>query len=219
MGKLIVIEGLDGSGKGTQSAILTEYLQKQGKKVRLIDFPRYEDDSSVLVKMYLGGALGASPDDTNAYAASMFFAADRYISYVRDWKKDADDPDTVVIANRYTTANAYHQLAKLPRELWDGFLTWLWDFEFARLGLPAPDTVIGLTMPPAVSRRLVEKRCAEQHIKKDIHEADASYLSRCYDALQYAAGRLGWTLIDCSDGEDILPIGVISDKIRAVLAL
>ncbi len=219
MGKLIVIEGLDGSGKGTQSALLAEYLRGQGKKVRLIDFPRYEEESSSLVRMYLGGELGSSPDDTNAYAASMLFAADRYVSYRTDWKRDCDDPDTVVIANRYTTANAYHQLAKLPREMWEAFLAWLWDFEFEKIALPAPDAVIALTMPPAVSRSLVEKRCAEKGIVKDIHEADNAYLQRCYEALMFVGERLHWSVIDCSDGTGILPIEAIEKKIHEALSL
>ncbi len=219
MGKLIVIEGLDGAGKGTQSARLVQFLKEQGKKVRLIDFPCYSEESSVLVRMYLGGKLGNSPDDTNAYAASMFFAADRYVSYKTDWQKDCDDPDTVVIANRYTTANAYHQLAKLPKEQWEEYLGWLWDFEFSRLGLPMPDAVIALTMPPKVSRALVEKRCAEQGIKKDIHEADDAYLARCYEALCFVGERMGWSLIDCSDGMEILPIGEIEKKIHKALSL
>lgn len=219
MGKLIVIEGLDGSGKGTQSARLAEYLRGQGKKVRLIDFPRYEEESSSLVRMYLGGALGSSPDDTNAYAASMLFAADRYVSYKTDWQRDMSDPDTVVIANRYTTANAYHQLSKLPREAWEDFLAWLWDFEFTKIGLPAPDAVIALTMPPAVSRSLVEKRCAEKGIVKDIHEADNAYLQRCYEALGFVGEKLHWSVIDCSDGTGILPIETIEEKIHEALSL
>ena len=183
MGKLIVIEGLDGSGKGTQAARLAEYLQSRGVKVREISFPQYENESSAFVKMYLDGRLGASPADTGAYAASMFYASDRYISFRTDWGKDIADPDTVVIANRYTTANAYHQLAKLPRDQWDAFLAWLWDFEFAKLGLPVPDAVIALSMLPAASQKLIEKRCVETGVKKDIHEADVAYLENCYTAL------------------------------------
>ena len=145
MGKLIVIEGLDGSGKGTQAALLADYLRNKGCRVREISFPDYDSEGSVLVRMYLDGKLGSDPDATNAYAASMFYAADRYVTYRTDWEKDYADPDTIVIANRYTTANAYHQLSKLPEEQWDGFLTWLWDFEFVRLGLPKPDAVVALS--------------------------------------------------------------------------
>ncbi len=219
MGKLIVIEGLDGSGKGTQAERLSEYLRGRGKKVREISFPQYDNESSAFVKMYLNGKLGASPDDTNAYAASMFYASDRYISFRTDWAKDIADPDTVVIANRYTTANAYHQLAKLPRQEWDAFLAWLWDFEFTRLGLPAPDAVIALSMHPAVSQKLIEKRCVETGVKKDIHEADVAYLERCYEALHYAAEKLGWICLECTDGEYLYTIDEMHLRIRESLGI
>lgn len=219
MGKLIVIEGLDGSGKGTQAALLAAHLREGGQKVREISFPQYENPSSALVKMYLNGELGNSPDATNAYAASMFYASDRYISYRTDWGKDIAAPDTVVIANRYTTANAYHQLAKLPREEWDAFLDWLWDFEFEKIGLPAPDAVVALSMPPAVSRALIEKRCAETGVKKDIHEADTAYLDRCYEALHYAADKLGWVCLSCAENGVPYSIEEMSARIWAALGV
>ena len=219
MGKLIVIEGLDGSGKGTQAARLAEYLQSRGVKVREISFPQYENESSAFVKMYLDGRLGASPADTGAYAASMFYASDRYISFRTDWGKDIADPDTVVIANRYTTANAYHQLAKLPQEQWDAFLAWLWDFEFAKLGLPVPDAVIALSMLPAASQKLIEKRCVETGVKKDIHEADVAYLENCYTALHYAADKLGWICLECAEGDRLYTIDEMHGRIRTALNL
>jgi dTMP kinase len=219
MGKLIVIEGLDGSGKGTQAALLADYLRNKGCRVREISFPDYDSEGSVLVRMYLDGKLGSDPDATNAYAASMFYAADRYVTYRTDWEKDYADPDTIVIANRYTTANAYHQLSKLPEEQWDGFLTWLWDFEFVRLGLPKPDAVVALSMRPEVSRALIEKRCAETGVKKDIHEADSDYLERCYKALHYVCERESWHLIECADGNVPYTIPVMQEKICRVLGL
>lgn len=219
MGKLIVIEGLDGSGKGTQAELLAETLRRRGIKTREVSFPQYDNPSSALVKLYLSGGLGASPDATNAYAASMLYAADRYISYRTDWARDAQDADTVVIANRYTTANAYHQLAKLPREEWDTFLTWLWDFEFSKLGLPAPDAVIALSMPPEVSQKLIEKRCLETGVKKDIHEADTAYLARCYEALHFASERLGWICLECAEGDVPFSIEEMHARILAALAL
>ena len=156
MGKLIVLEGLDGSGKGTQSRYLADNLQKAGKKVRLIDFPKYGSQGAALVELYLQGGLGGKPEDTGAYAASMFFAADRYVSFRQDWQRDFADPDTILIANRYTTANAYHQLSKMEKDQWDSFLDWLWDFEYVRLGLPAPDRVILVDVPQSVSDANVE---------------------------------------------------------------
>ena len=201
MSKLIVLEGLDGAGKGTQTKILADRLTAEGRRVRTLEFPDYASDGSMLVRMYLSGRFGENPDDTGPYAASVFFAADRYASYASDWKKDAQREDTVILANRYTTANAYHQLSKLPREDWDGFLDWLWDFEFVKLGLPRPDLVLLLDMPERVSSALVRKRSAETGAKTDIHERDGDYLRRSREAAAYAARREGWRVIRCA-GED-----------------
>ena len=203
MSKFITIDGLDGSGKGTQAQLLCDALRAMGKKVRMIDFPCYESESSTLVKMYLDGKLGNSPADTNAYAASMFYAADRYVSYVTDWKKDIDDPETVVVANRYTTANAVHQLSKLPREEWESFLSWLWDFEFGKLGLPEPQIVLYLELPPSLSLSLVKSRSNTTGQKMDIHELDTAYMDKCYDAALYSCKRLGWKQIKCYEGDVI----------------
>lgn len=218
MGKLIVLEGLDGSGKGTQSRILAEKLQNEGKKVRLIEFPAYGSAGASLVELYLHGGLGGKPEDTGAYAASMFFAADRYVSYRQDWGDDYRDPDTIVIANRYTTANAYHQLSKMDRGDWDGFLAWLWDFEYTKLGLPKPDQVILIDVPQRVSDANVEKRSRETGVTLDIHETDHEYLHRCRDAAMYVAGTCGWTVVACADeaGKQY-PVDVIGDRIRQVL--
>ena len=151
-GKLIVIEGLDGSGKATQAKLLAKHLTVEGHLVREITFPDYASDSSALIKMYLAGQFGQHPDDVNAYAASSFFAVDRYASYKTDWGRFYEEGG-VVIADRYTTSNAVHQCSKLPPEQWEGFLHWLFDYEFHLLGLPAPDSVIYLQVDPAVSQR------------------------------------------------------------------
>lgn len=198
MPKLIVIEGLDGSGKGTQSLILEKALSGRGLKVGVMSFPDYESEGSAPVRLYLSGALGEHPDDVNAYAASALFLADRLVSWKGRYERQFAGCD-VIIANRYTTANAYHQLSKLPRDEWDAFLDWLYDLEFDRVGLPRPDRVICLLNPPEKSIELIERRSAETGVKKDIHESDVDYLRRCYDAAKYAGERLGWTLISCVD--------------------
>ncbi len=214
MGKLIVLEGLDGSGKGTQSRLLAERLNKEGKKVRLIDFPSYGSAGASLVELYLGGGLGGKPEDTGAYAASMFFAADRYVSYRQDWGKDWQDPDTIVIANRYTTANAYHQLSKMDKDQWDGFLAWLWDFEYTKLGLPTPDQVILIDVPQSVSDANVEKRSRETGAVLDIHETDHAYLHRCREAALYVAEKCHWNVVACADANgQQYPVDVIGEKI------
>ena len=203
MGKFIAIDGLDGSGKGTQSEKFVEKLRSEGKRVRVLSFPMYESDSSIFVRMYLEGKLGDKPSDTNAYAASMFFATDRYISYATDWKKDIEDGDTYVVANRYTTANAVHQLSKLPENEWEDFLKWLWDFEFTKLGLPKPDLVLYLELPPRLSLSLVKSRSDTTGQKMDIHEKDTAYMDKCYEAALYSCKRLGWKQIKCYENDQI----------------
>ena len=213
MGKFIAIDGLDGSGKGTQSQLLVDKLRSEGKRVRVISFPVYESDSSTFVKMYLEGKLGKKPSDTNAYAASMFFASDRYVSYRMDWQRDIEDPDTIVVANRYTTANAVHQLSKLPRSEWEDFLAWLWDFEFKKLGLPEPNLVLYLELPPVLSLSLVKSRSDSTGQKMDIHELDTAYMDKCYEAALYSCKALGWKQIRCYEGDKIRTREDIAEEI------
>ncbi len=213
MGRLIAIDGLDGSGKGTQSGLLYQYLKGRGVPVRLLSFPTYTEPASTLVDFYLSGGLGQSPDSTGAYAASVFFACDRYVSYRTDWNEAAADPDTVLIANRYTTANAVHQLSKLPRERWPEFLSWLWDFEFCKLALPAPDDVVYLCVPPELSRSLVDARGNA----KDIHERDPHHTERSYAAARYCAETLGWHTVECTKNGKMLDRQAIFAQIRNIL--
>ncbi len=223
MGKFIVIDGLDGSGKGTQSEILKSALEKKGYKVRLLSFPMYECESSSLVRLYLGGALGSDPSETNAYAASSFFAADRYVSYRTDWKKDINDPETIVIANRFTTANAVHQLSKMPREEWDAFLDWLWDYEYNKLGVPSPDLVLYLEMTPEISMALVSRRSEQTGRQKDIHELDPDHLKNSYAAAIYSSEKLGWQRICCYENSEPLSIDniskMIAEKVHNILGI
>ena len=200
-GRLIVIEGLDGSGKATQAKLLAAHLAEAGQRVKEITFPDYASDSSALVKMYLAGRFGEKPDDVNAYAASSFYAVDRYASYKTDWGQFYEDGG-VVIADRYTTSNAVHQCSKLPPEEWDSFLQWLFDYEFRLLSLPAPDEVIYLQVDPAVSQRLMTGRYHGDESKKDVHEKDVEYLNRSRHAAEYCAAHLGWKTVHCTrDGE------------------
>lgn len=204
-GKLIVIEGLDGSGKATQSNLLYEKLLAEGKPVRKVSFPAYDSESSALVKMYLAGDFGKDPGDVNAYAASSFFAVDRFASYKSDWGNFYREGG-IVIADRYTTSNAIHQCSKLPREEWDGYIDWLFAFEFHLLGIPAPDKVIYLKVDPAVSQKLMTKRYQGDESKKDIHESNLEYLEKSRQAARYCAEKLGWKTIQCDDGENMRTI-------------
>ena len=200
-GKLIVIEGLDGSGKGTQAKLLYETLLSQGQKVRKVSFPDYESNSSALIKMYLAGEFGTDPKAVNAYAASSFFAVDRFASYKKDWGKFYEEGG-IVISDRYTTSNAVHQCSKLPEGQWDEFLQWLFDFEYRLMGIPAPDKVLYLQVDPVVSQKLMSGRYQGDESKKDIHEKDLNYLNRSRLAAEYCADHLGWQTVHCvKDGE------------------
>lgn len=200
MGILIAIDGLDGSGKTTQTELLFKKLVSDGRKVRMLSFPDYQSDSSALVKMYLGGQLGETPDDVNAYAASTFYAVDRFASFKRNWKKDYDD-GAIILCNRYTTANLFHQMEKLPRDRWDSFIEWLEDLEYEKLTLPRPNKVLYLDMRPDISKKLLSGRYQGDESRRDIHEKDFSYLERCRVAALYVAEKLDWKVIKCFENE------------------
>ena len=207
-GKLIVLDGLDGSGKSTQFELLAGHLREYGKRIQAISFPDYEDPSSSLVKMYLAGEFGNTPNSVNAYAASSFYAVDRYASYKRFWEK-AYRSGELILAARYTTSNAIHQMSKLPREEWKPYLRWLEDYEYGKLELPRPDIVIFLDMPPEVSQKLMNDRYCGDESKKDIHEQNMDYLKHCREAAYYAAEFWQWLVIPCNDGMKPLPIETI----------
>ena len=134
MGKLIVIEGTDGSGKSTQFRLLTQRLENENIAFQKIVFPQYSEPSSALIRMYLGGEFGTNPSDVNAYAASSFYAIDRYASYKKIWGQWYEQGG-LVVCDRYTTSNAVHQASKEPEDRRQEFLKWLYDFEYDRLGL------------------------------------------------------------------------------------
>lgn len=215
-GKLIVIEGLDGSGKATQAKLLAQHLTEQGFPVREVTFPDYASDSSALVKMYLAGQFGQHPDDVNAYAASSFFSVDRYASYKKDWGSFYENGG-IVIADRYTTSNAVHQCSKLPPEQWESFLGWLFDYEFHLLGLPAPDQVIYLQVDPAVSQKLMTLRYHGDESKKDVHEKDTEYLARSHAAAEYCAQHLGWVTVHCTRGDAMRSIEEIQAEVQGIV--
>ena len=196
MGKLIVIEGTDGSGKSTQFRMLSEHLEKDAVTFKHIVFPRYSEESSALIRMYLGGQFGDKPSDVNAYAASAFYAVDRFASYKMDWGKWYEEGG-LVLSDRYTTSNAVHQASKEPEEKQGGFLGWLYDFEYDKLGLPRPDLTIYLDVPTDFTEKLLRHREADTNTKADIHEKDMQYLATCRNTGRKAAKFYGWTVIQC----------------------
>ncbi len=210
-GKIIVIEGLDGSGKNTQARLLVKALAEK-YDVKRLSYPDYDSQSSALVKMYLGGELGDDPMAVNAYAASSFYAVDRIASYLKHWKADFENGMNFIF-DRYTTSNAVYMLSKLEENEKEAFLNWLTDFEFNKMGLPKPDKVIYLDMPTEISQRLMSKRYEGDESKKDLHEKNVDFLKLCRENALYAAEKLGWTVISCSDGENPYTIEEISEKV------
>ncbi len=212
--KLIVIEGVDSSGKATQSKLLYDYLSLSGCDVSQVEFPNYASDSSAAVKMYLNGDFGKNPDSVSAYAASVLFAADRFASVRGVWRDKFESG--VVIADRYTTSNMVHQASKIsdPAER-DKFLDWLYDLEYVKLGLPKPDLTVFLDMPVEYAKQLMKNRENKiDHSKvKDIHESNDDYLYHAYDNACAVAGKYGWTHIRCVRGGRVRSAEDISAEI------
>ena len=206
-GKLIVIDGIDGCGKTTQTNLLYEYL-KINHPFKLISFPNYENKSSSLVKMYLDGEIDKNPSNINAFAASSFYSADRYISYMTNWKKDYNSGINIISA-RYVSSNAIHQTPKLSSIYWDKYLDCLHDYEYNKLLLPKPDLTIFLSMSKNVSNSLIKKR----NIKQDIHESDKNYMDKCYESYKYICEKYNYKIINCCDKINPLNKEEIFDKI------
>ena len=218
MGKLIVIEGTDGSGKSTQFRLLTDRLQQEGHAFKQLEFPQYGEPSSALIKMYLGGEFGNNPSDVNAYAASVFFSVDRYASYKKFWGQWYEEGGLVLSA-RYTTSNAVHQASKMPEDQQQDFLAWLYEFEYGKMGLPKPDLVIYLDVPTDFTEKMMRSREAATNTHADIHEQDLEYLATCRRAGKAAAKFYDWTVIDCVRNGAMRTIEDIQEEIyRHVIA-
>ena len=213
-GKLIDFEGTDGSGKATQSRMLVERLQKEGYELKKLEFPRYSEESSALIRLYLDGKFGAHAGDVNAYAASTFYAVDRFASYRQDWG-EFYEAGGLVIADRYTTSNAVHQGTKLPAHELQAYLEWLFHFEFDLMGLPAPTKVFYLDIPTEVTEKMMRKREADNNVRPDIHEQDGEYLRRCRENAQRVVDFCGWEKISCVRGDELRSIEDIHEEIYA----
>ncbi|MBQ2968061.1 MAG: thymidylate kinase [Clostridia bacterium] len=199
MGKLIVIEGLDSSGKQTQTELLVKALLQEGKKVKKVSFPCYDEPSSALVKMYLAGEFGQDAESVNPYAASSFYAVDRFASFKKDWEAFYNDGG-IVVADRYTTSNMIHQAGKIKDTAErDAYLHWLFEYEFSYLKLPEPDVVLFLEMEPSFSEKLMAERANKitGSMEKDIHENDKNHLRNSYESAIYVAQKFGWQRVQC----------------------
>lgn len=216
MGKLIVFEGTDGSGKSTQFELLAKRLEAEQTGFQRLRFPQYEEPSSALIRMYLGGAFGDDPEAVNAYAASTFYAVDRYASYQCVWK-DYYQGGGLVVSDRYTTSNAVHQGSKVPEGERAEFFRWLYDLEYDRMGLPRPDLVVLLDMPVELSEQLMRKREKSAGTHADIHERDEDYLKKCRDVALHAAKYYGWRTVSCAKDGAIRGVEDIHEEVYAIV--
>ena len=213
---LLVLEGLDGSGKSTQFELLLKVLRSRPGGAREVKFPDYGSSSSALVKMYLNGEFGSDPQAVNAYAASTFYAVDRFASFQKDWKADYERGVTI-LADRYATSNYIYQMGKLPEDRWEEYLAWVEDLEYAKLGLPRPDQVIFLDMPVEVSQKLLSRRYRGDEEKKDIHENHLEFLEHCAKCAKFAAQKLQWNVISCARDGEPRPIEEIHSDVLQII--
>lgn len=214
-GKIIVLEGLDGCGKSTQLEMTAQFLAQTGVDFRAVSFPDYASDSGRIVSRYLAGEIPCE-GERGAYAASSFYAVDRYISFVTDWKKDYDR-GSVILSGRYTTSNAIYQMTKIRADEREDYLRWLWEYEYNKLGLPAPELVIFLDMPVEFSQQLLAKRYEGDESKKDIHERSAAFQLACKECADFTAARCGWKRVECVSGDRLRPAEDIQSEIRALI--
>ena len=209
MGKIIVIDGVDGSGKGTQCKILKERLKKENYILYSCSFPRYDDDASIFVRRYLNGDYGTNPSDVSAYQASLCYAMDRYDFFRtnKEAKEAMQDPNIIMVTDRYTTSNLIHQGTKIEDKKEQAkFNEWLWNLEYNILGIPKPDMVIIPVLEPnanleLVRKRNIETRALENKMSKDIHEANLEYLKRTIESSRVVVEQMGFDVIDCMNPE------------------
>jgi len=216
MGRLIVFEGVDGSGKSTQFKMICDRLQAEQVSFQKIAFPQYAEPSSALIKMYLSGEFGKNPEDVNVYAASAFYAVDRFSSFVKIWR-EYYVAGGLILSDRYTTSNAIHQGSKLPENKRAEYFKWLYEFEFELMKLPSPDTVIYLDVPADTAIERMRKREAETNTNADIHEADTAYLEKCCLCGRQAADFYNWTQIKSHDGKELRDIEDIHREIYNIV--
>lgn len=210
-GRLIVLEGLDGCGKSTQLNRVSEYLEKSGIPHRVVSFPNYNSPSGQVITDYLAGKIPCD-GEAGAYAASSFYASDRYISWSTEWNHNYERGE-VIVCGRYTTSNAIYQMTKLSADKRGDFLNWLYDFEYCKLGLPKPDLVLYLDMPLEVSQKLLSNRYEGDESMKDIHESNLAFMRSCSESARFAAQQGGWEIVPCAENGEPKPIESITEDI------
>ncbi len=227
-GKFIVIEGLDGSGKSTQSKLLVEHLKKEGREVMKIDFPQYGTKSAGSIEKYLNGKYGSS-EEVGPYRASIFYACDRYDASfkIKRWLSEGK----IVISDRYVASNIGHQGGKIKdREEWKKFITWLYNLEYNIFKIPKPDFTFILKTSPQFSLKLASKITDKEKVAKrkaylgdseikDLHEKDENHLSEALRSYLQAAKEYPeeFKIVECLKEDNLLPPEVIHQEIWKII--
>jgi dTMP kinase len=215
---LVAIEGIDGSGKGTQAKLLLQRLVELGRPARLFSFPQYEHSFfGQEIGRYLNGHFGEL-NAVHPSLAALLYAGDRFEA--RDALGRLLGEGSVVVCDRYVGSNQAHQAAKLPPEERPAFFDWIEKLEYGVFGLPRPDLVIFLDLPPVIATELVHRKEARSYTDQaaDIHEADWDYMRRVYGTYQQLAASHGWTRIPCVENGELRSAEAIRDAMWSEVA-
>jgi dTMP kinase len=192
-------------------------FEKEDTPFTRLTFPQYQEPSSALIRMYLNGEFGEDPEAVNPYAASTFYAVDRYASYMKVWREPHHTGE-IILTDRYTTSNALHQGSKLPEEKRYDFFKWLYEFEFGLMELPKPDIVIYMDIPAEKAAERIKERQAATGADTDIHERNLGYLRECARCGAQAADYYGWRKISCFKGNAARSEQEIHEEISHILS-
>ena len=197
-GKLIVFEGIDGSGKRTQLGLLAAALTARGVALAQVSFPRYEGFFGRLVARFLNGEFGALAD-VDPHFSALLYAGDRFEA--KSQLESALAGGKIVLADRYIASNLAHQGARVPREKRAEFLAWLKQLEYEIYGLPPEDLVIYLRVPVAEAHRLVGEKAARGYtsLRRDLQEADLAHLRGAAEVYDELARQPNWMRVECRD--------------------
>lgn len=202
-GLLIVIDGIDGSGKSVQAQLLCEKMVAEGHTVVTPTFPRYDHESSYFIRSMLKGEY-RKLGDLGAYTTSTFYSFDRMDAAYE--LREEIRKGKILISNRYTSSNVGHQGGRIKdAKERKAYYAWLDHFEYEQLHIPRPDVVLYLHVPVPVSMDLVHKRSIENGQPKDIYEEDQDHLEKAYESYREAASLFSyWDTIECMDGERLM---------------
>ena len=215
-GRIIVIEGAcDGIGKSTQYSLLKEELEKEGKVITH-HFPSYDTPQGKGVEEYLNGSLGEI-SSLSPYFINNLYAYDRVITWVKELKEEYEKGSTILL-DRYTTSSIIYQASVIDdMEERKKFIDFVNDYEYNKLGIGKPDTVIFLHAPFDLVTKLREERKSNEGISNDIHERNIDFMKKVYDNAMFVSNYLNWDKVNCEENGKFKTIEDIHKKILSIV--